>query len=135
MPTITAIIHKSQLKFLGHVLRTNFHSHPITLEGDVVFSRGMLYRGGLIGERFSQRTLAGASHQFSLATPSQEGHSITRDAQFSIPHSYLQLRLIAQDRHYGGNIVSVPTHIVADVEDHTVQFFSQRSRDGYECSA
>ena len=46
MPTVTATIHKAQLKFLGHVLRTNFNSHPIALEGDIVFSRGMLYRGG-----------------------------------------------------------------------------------------
>ena len=46
MPTITATIHKAQLKFFGHVLRTNFNSHPIALEGDIVFSRGMLYRGG-----------------------------------------------------------------------------------------
>ena len=63
-----------------------------------------------------------------------EKHSVTRDA-ISIPHSYLQLRHIAQLRHYWGHIVSVPKHIVADVEDHTVQFFSQRSQDGYECSA
>ena len=48
MPTITAIIHKAQLKFLGHVLRTNFNSHPIALERDIVFSKGMLYRGGLL---------------------------------------------------------------------------------------
>ena len=70
----------------------------------------------------------------SRDTLTKEKHRLTRDA-ISISHSYLQLRNIALDLHYCGHIVSVPTHIVADVEDHTVQFFSQRSRDGYECSA
>ncbi len=64
-----------------------------------------------------------------------ENHTVTRDATISVPHCYLQVRNIALDRHYWGHIVSVPTHIVADVEDHTVTFFSQTSQDGYECSA
>ena len=52
----------------------------------------------------------------------------------SIPHFYLQLREIAFERHYWGHIVTVPTHIVASVEDHTVTFFTQHD-DGNECSA
>ena len=44
-------------------------------------------------------------------------------------------RNTSRDRHYWGHIVSVPAHIVADLEDHTVQFFSPTSLGGYECSA
>ena len=138
MPTITATIHKAQLKFLGHVLRTNHNSHPIALEGDIVFSRGMLYRGGVIGDKcrrgYPSEHWIDQVTKVAWNTLTTERHSITRDA-ISTPHSYLQLRLIAQDRHYWGHIVSVPTHIVADVKDHTVQFFSQTSQDSYECSA
>ena len=87
-----------------------------------------------VGVGFSREHWIDQVTKIARDTLTIEKHRLTRDA-ISIPHSYLQLRNIVLDLHYCGHIVSVPTHIVADVEDHTVQFFSQRSRDGYECSA
>ena len=134
MPTITAIIHKSQLKFLGHILRTNYHSNPVPLEGDIVFSKAFVYRGGVIGSSNSCRRGKPRLHWLDQATSvawdvlSQENHRITWNAK-DIPYLYLQLRQLAQDRVYWGHITSVPTHIADSQEQHTVTYFSQAPED------
>ena len=100
------------------------------LEGDIVFSKAFVYRGGVFGSSYSCRGGKLKLHWLDQATSvawdefSQENHRITRNVK-DIPYLYLQLRNIVQDRVYWGHVTGVPTHIADSQEEHTVTYFSQ----------
>ena len=115
--TISQIIQRQQLKFLGHVLRVDFHKDPIPLEADICFTSAFVYRAGIPGDGWRRGqprehwAEQAAQNAWELLTSQQ--HPCTANNKLNFPHCFLVLRSIALNREFWGKLTSLPTCIQA----------------------